>query len=86
MSILKIRDDSGVVHEITVLRGPQGTKGEQGEPGIQGERGDSGVYIGTGDMPDDCNVQIDPNGAVTTMDEITAAVLASMPTAEGVGF
>ena len=30
--------------------------------GEQGERGPSGVYVGSGDMPEDCNVQIDPNG------------------------
>ena len=29
---------------------------------IKGDRGDSGVYLGTGEMPADCNVQIDPNG------------------------
>lgn len=30
--------------------------------GEQGERGPSGVYVGSGSMPEDCNVQIDPNG------------------------
>lgn len=49
-------------------RGPQGVPGErgpQGEPGVQGEpgeRGASGVYVGSGEMPADCNVQIDPSG------------------------
>lgn len=49
-------------------QGPKGDQGEQGEQGIQGvpgekgERGPSGVYVGSGDMPDDCNFQIDPNG------------------------
>lgn len=58
-------------------RGPQGVPGErgpQGEPGVQGEQGErgaSGVYVGSGEMPADCNVQIDPNGAatVTTAEE-----------------
>lgn len=27
-----------------------------------GGGGGSGVYVGPGDMPDDCNVQIDPDG------------------------
>lgn len=36
----------------------------QGEPG---EKGDSGVYVGSGDMPEGYNVQIDPNG--TTLDK-----------------
>lgn len=30
--------------------------------GKDGKDGKSGVYLGTGDMPDDCNVQIDPSG------------------------
>ena len=50
------------------LDGPQGPQGEQGPQGPKGDKGDigpvgpSGVYVGTGDMPEDCNVQIDPNG------------------------
>ncbi|MBQ6707585.1 MAG: collagen-like protein [Clostridia bacterium] len=40
-------------------KGEAGEKGEQGEQGIQGA---SGVYIGSGEMPDGYNVQIDPNG------------------------
>ncbi len=35
------------------LIGPQGEKGEQGV---------SGVYVGSGDMPEGYNIQIDPNG------------------------
>lgn len=34
----------------------------KGEKGDRGEKGNPGVYLGSGDMPDDCNVQIDPNG------------------------
>lgn len=29
---------------------------------LKGEKGTSGVYVGSGDMPEDCNVQIDPDG------------------------
>lgn len=35
--------------------------GSKGETGLRGE---SGVYIGEGDMPDDCNVQINPSGDI----------------------
>lgn len=35
---------------------------------VRGERGFSGVYVGSGDMPDGYNVQIDPNGDVFAMD------------------
>lgn len=33
---------------------------ESGE--FKGEQGSSGIYLGSGDMPEDCNVQIDPDG------------------------
>lgn len=58
------------------LKGDKGDKGDKGEQGIQGiqgiqgEKGDTGnpgIYLGSGDMPDDCNVQIDPNGDVFTI-------------------
>ena len=38
---------------------------------VRGPRGLSGVHFGSGDMPEDCNVQIDPTGsAVTVVDEV----------------
>ena len=57
--------------------GPQGPKGDTGAPGPKGETGPkgntgergpegiSGVYVGSGDMPDGYNVQIDPDGAAS---------------------
>lgn len=48
--------------------GPQGPKGEKGEKGDKGDTGDSGpigpsgVYVGSGEMPDGYSVQIDPDG------------------------
>ena len=42
----------------------KGEKGDKGDTGI----GVSGVYLGSGDMPDGYNVQIDPNGDVLTLD------------------
>ena len=39
-----------------------------GPQGEQGPQGVSGVYVGSGDMPEDCNVQIDPDGAVMVVD------------------
>ena len=33
-----------------------------------GADGKSGVYLGSGDMPEDCNVQIDPNGTPFNID------------------
>lgn len=31
---------------------------------LKGDEGKSGVYVGSGEMPEGCNVQIDPNGEV----------------------
>ena len=48
--------------------GQQGPKGEKGEKGDKGDTGDSGpigpsgVYVGSGEMPDGYSVQIDPDG------------------------
>lgn len=37
---------------------------------LKGETGASGVYIGSGNMPDGYNVQIDPNGDIFSADDI----------------
>lgn len=49
----------------------------QGPKGDKGETGNSGVYVGSGDMPDDCNVQIDPTGKVITYEELSEAIQLS---------
>lgn len=62
--------------------GPQGPKGDTGDTGPQGPKGDtgsSGVYVGSGDMPDDCNVQIDPSGDVLSVEGLVEAVIAALP-------
>lgn len=64
--------DGKSAYEIAVDNGFEGTeaewleslKGEKGDTGDKGDTGKSGVYLGSGDMPDDCNVQIDPSGEV----------------------
>lgn len=58
-------------------------KGEQGKPGKDGEKGDSGVYVGSGDMPEDCNVQIDPDGEALSVDWLVNAVIAKLPIYSG---
>jgi hypothetical protein len=53
-------------YEVALNNGFEGTEQEWLES-IKGEKGDtgnSGVYVGSGEMPEDCNVQIDPNGDV----------------------
>lgn len=36
--------------------------------------GESGVYVGSGDMPDNCNVQVDPSGEVLSEEELIATI------------
>lgn len=43
--------------------------GIDGGKGDKGDTGNSGVYLGSGEMPEDCNVQIDPDGDVITVDQ-----------------
>ena len=43
--------------------GQDGAPGQPGQTGPQGVQGVSGVYVGEGEAPESCNVQIDPNGS-----------------------
>lgn len=61
------------------LHGKDGADGQDGYTpvkgvdyfdGAKGDTGNPGVYLGSGDMPDDCNVQVDPNGEAVTIDDI----------------
>ena len=53
MSILRVKDDKGNIIPIPAIKGDKGDKGD---------RGDTGVYVGSGAVPEGCNVKIDPNG------------------------
>ena len=55
-------------YEIALDNGFEGTEAEWLESlkGEDGKDGSSGVYVGSGDMPEDCNVQIDPDGEAWT--------------------
>ena len=50
---------------------------------LKGEKGVSGVYVGSGDMPEGYNVQIDPSGASCTTEELVSAVIAALPKYNG---
>ena len=60
----------------TPVKGVDYFDGEDGRDGVDGK---SGVYVGSGDMPDDCNVQIDPEGIVCDMDDIVSSVVPALP-------
>ena len=66
--------DGKSAYEVAVKNGFEGTEQEWLES-LKGERGESGVYLGSGDMPEDCNVQIDPNGNPVTLDEIIDSLI-----------
>lgn len=52
-------------------------KGEKGDTGNRGEQGVSGVYVGTGEMPEGYNVQINPDGnADAFVDAVAEEVVA----------
>jgi hypothetical protein len=64
--------------------GPQGPQGEQGMQGEKGEPGVSGVYVGSGDMPDGYNVQIDPDGETVALPTDEWIFIADIATTEEV--
>ena len=65
--------DGRSAYDIAVLCGFRGTESEWLQ-WLKGEKGDSGIYIGSGDMPDDCNVQIDPTGDAWGLEDILSAL------------
>lgn len=69
--------DGASAYELAVANGFEGTETEW-LASLKGEQGNSGVYVGSGDMPDDCNVQIDPNGKVLTVADIVREALAQV--------
>lgn len=64
--------DGKSAYEVAVKNGFEGTEAEwlASLKGDKGDTGNGGVYLGSGDMPADCNVQIDPNGDILTMEQI----------------
>lgn len=58
----------------------KGEKGDQGERGEKGDQGISGVYVGSGEMPEGYNVQIDPEGELDpVLEELVRAYLEQNP-------
>lgn len=66
---LSWKNDGGLENPPSVnIKGDKGDAFEYSDftadqlAALKGENGESGVYVGTGDMPDGYNVQIDPDG------------------------
>ena len=81
-SIFTVRDKQGNIIEIPALQGPPG---RQGDPGPEGPVGPGGVYVGTGEMPEEYSIQIDPNGAVVDIPEPTNEDIGKVLVANGNG-
>ena len=58
--------DGDSAYDVAVQNGFEGSEAEW----LKSLRGSSGVYVGAGDMPEDCNVQIDPTGDALSLEEI----------------
>ena len=62
--------DGKSAYEIALKNGFVGSE----EEWLKSLVGKTGVYVGSGDMPEDCNVQIDLEGEVLTLEEIVASM------------
>lgn len=66
-------------YEIALLNGFKGTEAEWVDwlrNGVDGKDGVSGVYVGSGEMPEGYNVQIDPSGEATDIETALDEILA----------
>lgn len=65
--------DGASAYEVALTNGFEGTEAEW-LLSLKGEQGVSGVYVGSGEMPEGYNVQIDPDGTALTIAAIVEAV------------
>lgn len=61
-------------YETAVKNGFEGTESEW----LESLKGKSGVYLGSGEMPADCNVQIDPDGDALTLEEVVRNIISQV--------
>ena len=79
--------DGYSAYEIALINGFVGTEAEwlASLKGNDGEMGVSGVYVGTGEMPDGFNVQVNPDGNADAFvdavaEEVAAKILGDIQT------
>lgn len=81
-NVLVFQLSDGSTYKYTVKNGSKGEPGEpgavgpKGDKGDRGEKGDNAVYIGSGDMPDGYNIQIDPEGTCYSYEDIVNEILS----------
>lgn len=68
--------DGKSAYEIALVNGFEGTEQEWllSLKGEKGDDGNPGIYIGSGEMPEGYNVQIDPEGDALGLEDILAAL------------
>ena len=66
--------DGKSAFEVAISNGFEGTEAEW----LETLKGESGVYIGSGNMPEDCNVQIDPEGECVTLEQLVRSVISQV--------
>ena len=66
--------DGKSAYEVAVSNGFVGTEADW----LKSLVGQSGVYIGSGEMPEDCNVQIDPEGETLTLEQLIRNVISQV--------
>jgi hypothetical protein len=66
--------DGKSAYEVALSNGFVGTE----EEWLKSLKGESGVYVGAGDMPEDCNVQIDLEGEVLTLEQLIKKVISQV--------
>lgn len=74
--------DGESAYELALLNGFEGTE-EEWLASLKGEQGNPGIYIGSGDMPEGYNVQIDPDGDAFELSAIVLDGIAIADTATG---
>ena len=91
LGVVFAKDGVSVTHEwdgttLTVTSASGTSSADlKGAKGDRGEKGNSGVYLGGGDMPDDCNVQIDPNGEPLDLMEVVREIISSSASTVRIG-
>lgn len=62
----RVETTSKSAYQIAVQQGFEGTE-EEWLASLKGEQGVSGVYVGSGEMPEGYNIQIDPEGTADSV-------------------
>lgn len=66
--------DGKSAYEVAVDNGFEGTEADW----LNSLVGKSGVYLGSGEMPEDCNVQIDLEGEALTLEQLIKNVVSQV--------